>query len=197
MKTPEPDSARLDALLRDPVVWDGPPPGLRGSLMEAVAAEAAELQAPHQQPAGARRGPRFAGWLVAAAVALLLAVGGGWLTRSDSADVVVALQGTPDAPTAIGTAEFTSTGAGMEITVQVEGLAAAAPGTYYAAWLVGPKGVVPVGSFHVRDGSQEPIELWSGVPLGDYPTLMVTLQQEGAPPVPSEAVVLRGTVEDS
>ena len=54
----------------------------------------------------------------------------------------------------------------------------AEPGTYYQGWVKGPEGLVTVGTFHLR-GGDDTIDLWSGVPLDRYPTLTVTLQDEG------------------
>ncbi len=92
-------------------------------------------------------------------------------------------------------AEFSvvSTPSGEEITLWTEGLPAAPEGRYYAAWLVGPEGPVPVGTFHMRRG-EEAIDLWSGVDTERYPNFMVTLQSEGEPPTPSDQVMLRGQV---
>ncbi len=53
--------------------------------------------------------------------------------------------------------------------------------------------LVPIGTFHAREGDG-PIELWSGVDVADYPTMTVTIQQEGAGPESSGIVVLRGEI---
>jgi hypothetical protein len=79
--------------------------------------------------------------------------------------------------------------AGFIITVDTENLPAAAPGSYYSGWLSGPRGLVPLGSFHGRQVGQ-PITLWSGVDPRDYPRFSVTLQAEGAGPNPSGKRVL-------
>ncbi|WP_407939914.1 anti-sigma factor [Micromonospora tarapacensis] len=104
------------------------------------------------------------------------------------ADVYVAA-GTDLAPEARGTVSVVDTPSGASVVLEPVGLPAAAPGSYYAAWLKGPRGTVPIGSFHERR-SGVPIELWSGVDVADYTTFSVTLQMEGAPPAPSGLVVM-------
>ncbi|MEV4715228.1 anti-sigma factor [Micromonospora sp. NPDC049374] len=104
------------------------------------------------------------------------------------ADVYVAA-GTDLAPQARGKVSVVDTPSGASVVLEPEGLPAAAPGSYYAAWLKGPRGTVPIGSFHERR-SGVPIELWSGVDIADYTTFSVTLQTEGAPPTPSGLVVM-------
>jgi hypothetical protein len=84
----------------------------------------------------------------------------------------------------------------VAITLDVSGLAPAPKGSFYQAWVKGPRGAVAVGTFHVRDGesAEEPIELWSGVDLADYPTITVTLEPEDGDPASSGTVVLKGKV---
>ncbi|MEV6301900.1 anti-sigma factor [Actinoplanes sp. NPDC051861] len=100
-----------------------------------------------------------------------------------------AAAGTTLAPQATATGEIVAEPGGFSITIQPERLPAAAPGSYYAAWLTGPAGKVPIGSFHWRR-TGAPIELWSGVDPAAYPTLSITLQAEGDPPTPSTLVVM-------
>ena len=95
------------------------------------------------------------------------------------------------APDATVTASVAETGSGFSIWLRTSGLPAAAPGSYYAAWLVGPRGIVPLGSFHGRRSGAR-IELWSGVDPTDYPIFLVTLQAEGGPSTPSTLVVVTG-----
>jgi hypothetical protein len=102
---------------------------------------------------------------------------------------VFAVAGTQLAPQARGEVRVSDTPSGFSIVVDVQGLPAAAPGSYYAAWLRGPAGIVPLGSFHMR-GTGTPVRLWSGVPPDRYPDLVVTLQAEGDPLVPSQLVVM-------
>jgi hypothetical protein len=129
-----------------------------------------------------------------AAVVALLTVGVLTLERALGPDgTSYAAAGGPLAPGATGDVDVLRTGAGFSVVIEADGLPAAAPGSYYAAWLRGPKGVVPLGSFHER-ATGWAVELWSGVDPAAYPALEVTLQAEGAPPAPSERVVLTASL---
>ena len=175
----------LDAVaarLGDDALWSDPPPQLKTALLAQVTAQQRERTAP------ARRGR--ASWLVAAAaVAAIVAGGAVFWPRSEPAGFT--MTGTGLAPRASAVAELEPKSAGVAIRLNITGLKAAPPGTFYAAWLRGPTGVVPVGTFHWRKGGI-PIDLWSGVGTDRYPELFVTLQREGAPPEPSDQVVLDG-----
>ncbi len=96
-------------------------------------------------------------------------------------------------PGASGRASVESTASGLSISLTVDGLPPAEPGTFYQAWMRGDGGSVPIGTFHAHEGGG-PIELWSGVDVADYPTMTVTIQQEGAGPESSGVVVLRGEI---
>ncbi|WP_088319992.1 anti-sigma factor domain-containing protein [Kineosporia sp. R_H_3] len=197
--TPPPadlDAAERDALdavarrLADEALWSGPPPELRARLLAEVgAAQASEQQTGAAAPARAAGRP-VRRWLLVAAAAAVVAVGGAVLWPRGAA-VEFALAGTAAAPAARATAELTPKSAGLAIELHITGLGPAPEGTYYAAWLRGPDGVVPVGSFHWRKGGI-PIDLWSGVTADRYPELFVTLQSEDAGPGPSDLVVLDG-----
>ncbi|WP_326553296.1 anti-sigma factor [Micromonospora sp. NBC_01813] len=151
------------------------------------------------QPAWWR--PRFGRltWAVPVAVAgaaafTALVLGADRLLAPDrpEAETFVAT-GTDLAPGSTGKVSVIDTPAGSSIVLEPTGLPAAAPGSYYAAWLKGPQGSVPIGSFHERR-TGIPIELWSGVEIDDYPTLTVTLQAEGSPPTPSGIVVMTASL---
>ena len=79
--------------------------------------------------------------------------------------------------------------------IDVAGLPAAPEGEYYEGWLHAEETGewVSVGTFHMRGGDDH-VELWSGVPVDRYPTLTVTLQEEGAGQESSGRVVLSGDV---
>jgi hypothetical protein len=104
-----------------------------------------------------------------------------------------AMTGVSPSGTASATAELEERSAGVAITLKIKGLKAAPAGAYYSAWMRGPDGTVPVGTFHWRKGGI-PIELWSGVTPDRYPELFVTLQREGAPATPSSQIVLDGRI---
>ena len=75
----------------------------------------------------------------------------------------------------------------------MRGLPPAPPGTYYQAWVKGDGGLVTIGTFHMQ-GGDDTVELWSGVPLDEYPTITVTLQDEGGGQESSGRVVLTGVI---
>jgi len=203
----------LRALLGDPRVWAEPEPGGAETLLAAI--RAAVPDAPGvvasargaAAPLGSARpsrplsaGSRPRRWAVVAAAAVLVVVAGavglvvgrgdGGGDRPDGEEFAIA--GTPVAPEASAIATIDPKGAGVAIVLQVEGLEAAAPGTYYEAWVAGDGGAVPAGTFHMRGGDGW-IYLWSGVDPGEYPTLNVTLEREGGGGGSGE-VVLTGPI---
>lgn len=127
--------------------------------------------------------------VVAGLVAVALTFGS---SSDDDGGREVALAGTELAPDASATALVEELGSGVAIELDISDLPPAEPGTYYQAWLKSPNDeLITIGTFHMRAGD-ETVELWAGVDLADYPTLTVTLQQEGAGPASSGQVVLSG-----
>jgi hypothetical protein len=200
--------AELDAIRRqlgDPATWADPPAGLGDSILAAIRAER-DQRAPGEPVIEARgpsrrererararardrhRGPRLL--TAAAAVAVVLAAGIGLVvatTGDGDEGETFAVAGSDLAPGANGDVTIEETDSGLAITLDVEGLPPAEPGTFYQAWMKGDEGSVPIGTFHMREGD-EPVELWSGVDRADYPLLTVTLQEEGAGPESSGQV---------
>jgi hypothetical protein len=149
------------------------------------------LHARRRTPSRARR---LAVVLAAAAAVVLVAGVAAVMVRSeDGGGRQVEVAGTELAPDASGTATVENTPSGVRIHLDVRGLPPAEPGTYYQAWVKGPNGLVTVGTFHVREGD-DTVELWSGVELDEYPTLTVTIQQEGQGQESSGRVVLSGRI---
>jgi hypothetical protein len=194
-------ATRFRDLLADDAVWAEPSPTGVDDLLAAIQTEsgtvpAAPAAAPavHSRVPSRRRSRRL---MLVAAAAGIVAVAGvvGILVRSadDGAGQDFAVAGTELAPTASGVGTVEETGSGVSIELDVSGLPPAEPGTYYQAWVKGPDGLVTVGTFHMRGGDDH-VDLWSGVPLDRYPTLTVTLQQEGAGQESSGRVVLSGEV---
>jgi Anti-sigma-K factor rskA, C-terminal len=193
------DSAvRFRDLLADDAVWAEPRPTGVDDLLAGIEAEsggsvaAAARTARPQAPARARS--RL--MLVAAAAGIVVLAGVvGILVRAadDDARQNFAVAATELAPGASAVATVEEAGSGVAIELDVRGLPPAEPGTYYQAWVKGPDGLVTVGTFHMRGGDDN-VELWSGVPLDRYPTLTVTLQEEGAGQQSSGRVVLSGDV---
>ncbi len=129
----------------------------------------------------------------AAAVVVVVALGAVLVTRDGDGGESFALADTEVVPGASGSATVESTGSGLSISLTIDGLPPAEPGTFYQAWMRSETDSVPIGTFHAREGDG-PIELWSGVDVADYPLMTVTLQQEGAGPESSGIVVLRGEI---
>jgi Anti-sigma-K factor rskA, C-terminal len=188
--------AELDELRRlfaSPSTWDDPPPELADVIVAEIRAEV-----PAVRPTAARRRRRT--WMrpvltVAAAAAAVVAValGAVLVTRDSDDGESFTLANTDVIPGASASATVESTGSGLSISLTIDGLPPAEPGTFYQAWMRGDDGSVPIGTFHAREGDG-PIELWSGVDVADYPTMTVTIQQEGAGPESSGIVVLRGEI---
>jgi len=190
-------AVRFRNLLADDAVWAEPSPTGVDDLLAAIEAESGG--GVPAAPAARRRVPsgRSRRLMLVAAAAGIVALAGlvGILVSSadDGAGQDFAVAGTELAPDASGVATVEETGSGVAIELDVSDLPPAEPGTYYQAWVKGPEGLVTVGTFHMRGGDDH-IDLWSGVPLDRYPTLTVTLQEEGAGQESSGRVVLSGEV---
>ena len=190
--------AELDELRRlfaSPNTWNEPPPGLADDIVAGIRAAGAVTP----EPAPVRRAPRRRAptrmilGAAAAVLVLVIALGAVLVTRGGTDGEAFSLAATEVIPGASGRASVESTGSGLSISLTVDGLPPAEPGTFYQAWMRGDGGSVPIGTFHAREGGG-PIELWSGVDVADYPTMTVTIQQEGAGPESSGVVVLRGQI---
>jgi hypothetical protein len=183
-----PDAASADAarrlrdLLADPDGWAEPPAGLLGQILAGIDSAAGrdgrrQIQMRRTVRAGA------AALLAAAAVVIGIVVTRGPATTD------VALAGTRLAPAASATAKLHATPSGLAIELDVSGLPPSPPGYYYQAWMKGPRGLVTIGTFHLRGGPGT-VELWSAVSLADYPAITVTREPEDGNPVSSGQVVL-------
>ena len=192
------DAGRVSDLLADESVWAEPAPEGVDDLLAAIRAERAGPAAEDRPApvstlrARGRRGTRI---LLAAAAAVVVVAGVvGILARpGDDGGREFDVAGTELAPDASAVATVDERGSGVAIELDVRGLPPAEPGTYYQGWVKGPEGLVTVGTFHLR-GGDDTIDLWSGVPLDRYPTLTVTLQDEGGGQESSGRVVLSGEV---
>jgi Anti-sigma-K factor rskA len=155
--------------------------------------------ASHAAPSGRRwASVRLPVSVLAAAAALVVlagAVGMFAITRGEDhpAGTEFAIAGTPLVPDASANATVEDQSAGVSIKLDVRGLPPAKPGTYYQAWVSGSDGAVTIGTFHMRGGDGW-IYLWSGVETDRYPTLNVTLENEGIDPASSGLVVLTGRI---
>jgi hypothetical protein len=185
----------LRELLASEATWAEPPAG----LVDEAIAEIREQRGPATPviPAAPpiphrRRGTRY---LVAAAAAVVLVVAAAGLlaTRNDNDSGQFALSATGLAPKASGSVRVTDEPSGLSIALTIDGLPPAPAGTFYQAWMKGPRGSVPIGTFHAHEAGG-PIELWSGVDTHDYPMMTVTIQQTNAGPESSGRVVLSGDI---
>lgn len=195
---------RIRGLLADEAVWADPPADLAeriaaevegdpgASAAGAAAAPAVPAPASAVVPFAARRGRRLA-LALGSAAAILAVVALLVLPGDEPQGRQVALAGTDLAPEASATATVESRGSGEWIKLDVRGLESATPGSYYQAWVWGARGGVPVGTFHLRGGT-DPVILWAGVPIEDYPTITVTLEPEDDDQSPSGEAVLRGAL---
>lgn len=194
-------AARIRDLLGDESVWAEPASAGADDLLAAIEAESAGGPAtaarPPSPPTRRRDRPRRRLIVLSAAAAVVVLAGvvgivlGAASDGTDGREVEVA--GTELAPDASAVATVDERPSGVAIDLDVRGLAPAEPGTYYQAWVKGPEGLVTVGTFHMRGGDDD-VQLWSGVPLDRYPTLTVTLQDEGGGQESSGRVVLSGEV---
>jgi anti-sigma-K factor RskA len=187
------DELRL--LLASPAAWDEPPPDLADGILTEIRATPAVRPTPRSRRRSWSR-TVFAATAAAAAVVVAVAVGAVLVVRDGGSNVEeFALSATDVIPAASGSATVEATGSGLSISLSIEGLPPAEPGTFYQAWMRSDAGSIPIGTFHARDGDG-PIELWSGVDVADYPTMTVTIQEEGAGPESSGVVVLRGEIPE-
>jgi hypothetical protein len=187
-------AAYLRDLLGEQATWVEPAADGSDALREAIQAEPRTLES---QPTATARRPGRLMWLSVAASLVLLAaiVGVVVFTRGEDESPArqFALSGTELAPDAAAVATVTELQSGIAIVLEISGLPPSAPGTYYQGWVRDTEDAVAVGTFHMRGGDGA-VELWSGVDLDRYPTVTVTLQEEGAGPESSGQVVLTGEV---
>ncbi|MFC8016078.1 anti-sigma factor [Streptomyces cinereoruber] len=180
------DLRGLKEILSDGYVWDNPPTSLQAKCLGAVAM----LRKP-PRPTVRRLGARWSlsGLALAAALTGFLV----WQPdfASDEAANSFQLAGTQVAPDARGVASVTRTDAGLEIHLDVTNLPPAAPDEYYQGWIKDETNAITVGTFHMRNGSEE-VTLWSGIDSERYSTFTVTLQKIGGGQKSSGIVVLSG-----
>jgi hypothetical protein len=192
------DSEGLDLIrgvLADEATWAEPPPQVVDALLAAVAREGSS---PIEDPAavGRVRWPVIAAAVgsVAAVVALVFSTMS--VLDADN-ETVVAMTGTELELGAGGQAAVRPTGSGWWIRLDATGLAPAPEGTFYEGWVWSDDGEgVSIGTFHLR-GGDAPVILWSGVEMADYPSILVTLEQEDEGPEASDLVVMTGRMPDA
>ena len=178
---------RLRALLADPDGWAEPPAGLLGQILAGTGTGtgSAAGRDDRRRQIQMRRTVRAGAAALLAAAAVVV----GIVVTRGPATTDVALAGTRLAPAASATAKLHATPSGLAIELDVSGLPPSPPGYYYQAWMKGPRGLVTVGTFHLRGGPGT-VELWSAVSLADYPVITVTREPEDGNPASSGQVVL-------
>jgi hypothetical protein len=178
------------AILAEETTWAESPPGVGDRILADVSDLAATAT-----PTSPVRPRAVAAAIIAAAAVVVLAIGIGSIV-SGGDEPVVAMAGTELQPGATGEATLGAAENGWWIRLDLTGLPAAAPGTYYEGWVWDDDGAgVSIGTFHLR-GTQEPVVLWSGVDPAEYPSIWVTLEDEDGDPAASERIVMRGRVDD-
>ncbi|MGH8873023.1 MAG: anti-sigma factor [Acidimicrobiia bacterium] len=187
---------RLDlirAVLANEATWAEPPPQVADGLLAALAEEAVPGRtAPPEQ---ASRWPLVAaltGGLVAVVALVLSTVN----VVDEEREILVAMSGTELEVAAQGQAAVRPTKAGWWIRLDVTGLPPAPEGSYYEGWVWSDDGEgVSIGTFHLR-GGDAPVVLWSGVPLAEYPSIWVTLEDEDEGAEASDRVVMTGRIPE-
>ncbi len=191
-------AARVRGYLSEAGMWAEPEAGMEDRIVGLISARAGETtressaEEDNVRPLLSRPA---AMWFGAAAVVALIVLGALTLnaTRGDDrVGVDVVLQGTELAAGASADGLVITTDAGFAIRLEIVGLPPAPSGTFYQGWVRGEAGSVAIGTFHMRGDA--PIGLWSGVEVSDYPTINITLQDEGAGPQPSGKIVLTGQI---
>ncbi len=191
------DDEQLDLIrgvLSGPSTWAEPPGSVVEEMLAIIGREGPVSAQESKQAKGSWRRP----WLVAAAavaVISLLVVGAVAIFDQPDLETVVAINGTDLAPTATGIATLRPTASGWYIRLDLGGLPAAPEGSYYEGWVWSEDEGVSIGTFHLR-GGPEPVVLWSGVDVAEYPAIWVTLQDEGAGPEASDRIMMKGRVDD-
>jgi anti-sigma-K factor RskA len=190
---PEPvDRERMDsirAVLADEHTWAEPPPEVADHVVAAIGAQAEEGTALRR-----RWSWTAVGIAAAAVVALVLGLSGVF---SSEETTFVSMAGTDLQPEVTGQAAIKKTGSGWWIELDLDDLPAAAPGTYYEAWVWNDEGEgVSIGTFHFRE-TADPIVMWSGVDPADYPSVWVTLEDEDGNPSASDRIVVWGRADDA
>jgi hypothetical protein len=131
----------------------------------------------------------IAGLAAAAALALFVVVPA---VVPDREVVRVQLAGTGTEQGATASATAVRLAAGWRITLQIDGLPGAPADTYYEGWVRRGETYVPLGTFHLRQPGK--VELWAGVAMTDYTSIVITRQQVGAGLDPAETV-LAGNIQ--
>jgi Anti-sigma-K factor rskA len=124
------------------------------------------------------------GLAAAAALALFVVVPA---VAPDREVVRAELAGAATAPGATASMTAVRLPAGWHVTLRVEGLPGAPADTYYQGWVRRGDTYVPLGTFHLRQPGE--VELWAGVTMTEYSSIVITRQRVGAGFGPGETVL--------
>jgi hypothetical protein len=180
-------------LLADDATWVEPAPDLEDLVVASVSA------APRPTSGWASTSRRTTSWVrpllagLAAAAAIVFAV--FLLSQRGDKEATFAsgeLTGTELATSATGRTVIYKDTSGFRIELRAHHLPRLDDGRFYQAWLKGPKGTVPIGTF--SEGRGDWVTLWSGVSPVDYPTLTVTIEEPDGNQASSGHKVLSGDV---
>lgn len=187
------EKAHLDSVRRtlaDEATWEIPPQSVADGVLNEIRAETNPFDVPARRPSVPRL---LAAALTLGAILLVTALALGSFDRGTQ----VALAGTELQPAATGSAWLEPTDAGWAIRIDLEDLPPAEAGYYYEGWVWSDDGEgVSIGTFHLRNG-MEPLQLWAGVDVLEYPSIWISLQAEGGGPQVSEEIVMRGRLESA
>jgi hypothetical protein len=178
-------------LLADDATWVEPAPDLEDLVVGSIAA--APRPTATRWSTSSRRTtswvrPLLAG--LAAAAAIVFAV--FLLSRGDKEATFATgqLSGTELATSATARTMVYQDTSGFRIELRPRHLPRLEDGRFYQAWLKGPQGTVPIGTF--SEGRGDWVTLWSGVSPVDYPTLTVTIEEPDGNQASSGHKVLSG-----
>jgi len=179
---------RIEEIVDTPSVWAEPPGELEPALLAAITGSERVELVRTPDPASRKWWGYAAAALVAAVVTFVIFAPLGGDEPEPSAVIALAGAGV-EGEAAVGAAD-----AGWWIQMNVTGLDPAPEGSFYEGWVSDGQDMISVGTFHMRDGTY--VTLWSGVPLMEYPELLVTLQEVGGGTKPSPEVVVSGRLGD-
>ena len=180
-------------LLAEDATWVEPAPDLEDLVVASISA------APRPTTGFASTSRRTTSWVrpllagLAAAAAIVVAV--FVLSHRGDKEATFAtgeLTGTELATSATGRTAIYKDTSGFRIELRARHLPLLDDGRFYQAWLKGPQGTVPIGTF--SEGRGDWVTLWSGVSPIDYPTLTVTIEEPDGDQASSGHRVLSGDV---
>jgi Anti-sigma-K factor rskA, C-terminal len=180
-------------LLADDATWVEPAPDLEDLVVASTSA------APRPTTGWASTSRRTTSWVrpllagLVAAAAIVFAV--FLLSHRGDKEVRFAtgqLAGTELAISATGRTVVYKDTSGFRIELRAHHLPRLDDGRYYQAWLKGPTGTVPIGTF--SEGRGDWVTLWSGVSPVDYPMLTVTIEEPDGNQASSGHKVLSGNL---